>query len=91
MITEVTSINNDMDMRVVVYIQVCAPPSHTVNEEFKDLKLGVVIFLAEARCVILQLPRRVTGKDTVLSPEPKKMCFDLLQPAVCNFHHLLQG
>jgi hypothetical protein len=46
MITEVTSVNNDMDMRVVVDIQVCAPPpaSCTVNEEFIELKPGVITF-----------------------------------------------
>lgn len=93
MITEVTSINNDMAMRVVVDIKVCAPPpaSHTVNEEFKELKLGVITFSTEARCAILLLPRKVTVKYTVLPPEPKKMFFDLLQHAVCNIHHLLQG
>ena len=38
MITEVKSINNDKDMRVVVDIQVCAPPTKKVVQLMRNSK-----------------------------------------------------
>ena len=46
-------------------------------------------FSTDARCAVLQLPRKVTGRYTVLLPESEKMFFDLLQCAVYNFHHFI--